>query len=142
MRTPSCPIRPRQGRAAGRAASAGKQQSIQRRMAATREADKLIEEATVDCYNEEEQASGLFTAIDENLALPFATQVLGVEVAVVAVEMDDDSSLKAVCERGGDRQRIDLTDLPLPSLQPSGAEWIAVYRRWLHRRRRDLDEDE
>jgi RND family efflux transporter MFP subunit len=112
MRTPSCPIRPRQGRAAGRAASAGKQQSIQRRMAATREADKLIEEATVDCYNEEEQASGLFTAIDENLALPFATQVLGVEVAVVAVEMDDDSSLKAVCERGGNRQRIDLTDLP------------------------------
>ena len=98
-------------------------------IATPRELDKLIEEATVDCYNEEEQASGLFTVIDENLALPFSTQVLGVEVAVVAVEMDDDSSLKAVCERGGNRQRIGLTDLPLPSSQPSGAEWIAAYRR-------------
>jgi hypothetical protein len=111
-------------------------------IATPRELDKLIEEATVDCYNEEEQASGLFTAIDENLALPFATQVLGVEVAVVAVEMDDDNSLKAVCERGGNRQRISLTDLLLPSSQPSGAEWIAAYRRWLRGRRRDLDEDE
>lgn len=111
-------------------------------IATPRELDNLIEQATVDCYNEEEQASGLFTAIDENLALPFATQLLGVEVAVVAVEMDDDNSLKAVCERGGNRQRIDLTDLPLPSLQPSGAEWIAAYRRWLHGRRCDLDEDD
>jgi hypothetical protein len=39
-------------------------------IATPRELDKLIEEATVDCYNEEEQASGLFTAIDENLASP------------------------------------------------------------------------
>jgi len=39
-----------------------------------------------------------------------------------------------VCERGGDQQRIGLTDLPLPSSQPSGAKWIAAYRRWLHGR--------
>jgi hypothetical protein len=103
-------------------------------VATPRELDKLIEEATVDSYNEEEQASGFFTMIDENLALPFATQVLGVEVSVVAVEMDNDGSLKAVCERGGNRQRIGLTDLPLPSSSPSGAEWIAAYRRWLHGR--------
>jgi hypothetical protein len=35
--------------------------------------DELIEEATVDCYDEEEQATGFFTMIDENLASPFAT---------------------------------------------------------------------
>lgn len=95
-----------------------------------RQLDKLIQEATVDCYNEEEQATGLFTMIEENLALPFSTRVLGVEVSVVAVEMDDDGSLDAVCERGGERQRIGLTNLPLPSPPPSGAEWIAAYRRW------------
>ena len=50
-----------------------------------RHLDKLIEEATVDCYNEEEQATGFFTMIEENLALPFATRVLGVEASVVAV---------------------------------------------------------
>jgi hypothetical protein len=112
------------------------------KIATPRELDKLIEEATVDCYNEEEQASGLFTMIDENLALPFATQILGVEVSVVAVEMDDDDgSLKAVCERGGNRQRIGLTDLPLPLSSPSGAEWIAAYRRWLRGRWHDDDDE-
>ena len=81
--------------------------------------------------------------IEENLALPFATRVLGIEVSVVAVEMDDDGSLKAVCEHGGQRQRIGLTDLPL-TLQPSsGAEWIAAYRRWVRGRwgRRDEEQD-
>jgi len=44
--------------------------------------DALVEEATVDCYNEDEQLTGLYTMIDENLAVPFTTQVLGVEVTV------------------------------------------------------------
>jgi hypothetical protein len=94
--------------------------------------DKLIEEATVDCYSEEEQASGFFAMIEDNLTLPFATRVLGIAVSVVAVEMDDNGGPKAVCEHGGERQRIGLTDLPLPSPPPSGAEWIAAYRRWVH----------
>lgn len=106
-----------------------------------RHLDKLIEEATVDCYDKEEQASGFFTMIEENLALPFATRVLGVEASVVAVEMDNDGSLDAVCERSGERQRIGLTNLPLPSPPPSGAEWIAAYRRWA-RGRRDREDEE
>jgi hypothetical protein len=101
---------------------------------------KLIEEATVDCYDKEEQASGFLTMIEENLALPFTTRVLGVEASVVAVEMDDDGSLEAVCERGGEQQRIGLTNLPLPSPSPSGAEWIAAYRRWACGQR-DRDEE-
>ena len=93
--------------------------------------DELIEEATVDCYDEEEQASGFFAVIDDNLALPFTTRILGVDASVAAVEMDDDGRIKAVCERSGEQQRIDLIDLPLPSPPPSGAEWIAAYRRWV-----------
>jgi hypothetical protein len=96
--------------------------------------DKLIEEAIVDCYDEEEQASGFFTMIEDNLSLPFVTWILGVEVSVVAVKMDDDGGLKAVCEHGGEQQRIGLTDLPLPSQLPTGAEWVAAYRRWVQGR--------
>lgn len=95
--------------------------------------DELIEEATVDCYDEEEQASGFFAVIEDNLALPFTTRILGAEASVAAVEMDDDGRIKAICERSGERQRIDLIDLPLPSPPPSGAEWIAAYRRWVER---------
>jgi Calcium binding len=103
-------------------------------IATTRQLDKLVQEATVDCYNDEEQASGFFTMIDENLALPFRTEVLGIEVSVIAIEMDNDGGLKAVCEHAGKQQRIALIDLPLPSPPPSGAEWIAACRRWLHGR--------
>lgn len=96
-----------------------------------RKLDKMIEEATVDCYDELEQASGFYTMIEDHLAVPFATQILGVEVSVVGVEMDDNGSIKAVCERNGKRQLIGLIDLKLPKPLPSGAEWIAAYRRWL-----------
>ena len=48
--------------------------------------DKLIEEGTVDCNNDAEQVSGLFTMIEEDLALPFAARVLGVEGSVVDTE--------------------------------------------------------
>ncbi len=63
-------------------------------LATPRQLDRLIEEATVDCYNEEEQATGFFTMIDGNLALPFRTRVLGTEVSVVAVEMDEMAASK------------------------------------------------
>ena len=96
-----------------------------------RKLDKMIEEATVDCHDELEQASGFYTMMEDHLAVPFTTQVLGVEVSVVGVEMDDHGSLKAVCERNGKRQLIGLIDLKLPKPPPSGAEWIAAYRRWL-----------
>jgi hypothetical protein len=108
----------------------------------SRQLNKLIEEATVDCYNQEEQASGFFTMIEQNLAVPFATRVLGVEVTVVGVEIDDDGGLKVVCKHGSERQRISLSDLPLPSPPPAGAEWIAAYRRWMRGTWDRTEEDE
>jgi hypothetical protein len=41
--------------------------------------DKLIAEATVDCYKESEQSTGIFTMLEENLAVPFETTLLGME---------------------------------------------------------------
>jgi hypothetical protein len=93
--------------------------------------DELIEEATVDCEDEEEQANGFFSIMEENLALPFMTPILGVDASVASIEMDDYGRIKAICERDGQQQRIDLVDLPLPSPPPPGVEWIAAYRRWL-----------
>jgi hypothetical protein len=48
--------------------------------------ETLIEEATVDCYDEYEQTVGLLTMIQDELDLPFTTRVLGMEVAVVGIE--------------------------------------------------------
>ncbi len=92
--------------------------------------DALIEDATVDAYDESEQTTGFYTMFDEHLALPFKTQVLGVEVTVERVDMTDDEQIVAVCSRGKSRQRISITELPLPACPPEGWEWIDAYRRW------------
>jgi hypothetical protein len=92
--------------------------------------DKLIEEATVDCYNESEEATGIFTMLEENLAVPFITTMLGVEVTVERVDLNKAGEIVAVCRRRRERQRVPVIDLPLPEPKPKGAEWIDAYRRW------------
>lgn len=94
------------------------------------ELDEMIEEAIVDAYGESEQTAGFFTMLEENLATPFTTEMLGVEVAVERIDMTDDERIVAVCARGRSRQRISILDLPLPSPPPEGAAWIPALRRW------------
>lgn len=93
--------------------------------------DAMIEEATVDCYNEAEQVTGLLAMIEEHLMMPFETRVLGAKVEVRHVDLTDDDQVVAVCVRGEHSQTIALADLPLPTPLPDGAEWIEAYRRWL-----------
>ncbi len=92
--------------------------------------DKLIAEATVDCYNESEEIGGIFTMLEENLAVPFTTKLLGFEVTVERIDLNDADEIVAVCRRGRERQRIPILDLPLPEPRPKGAEWIDAFRRW------------
>lgn len=93
--------------------------------------EALIADATVDCHDMEEAAMGFASAIDENLAVPFETEILGVTVRVEEVQETDAGRLVAVCTRERRRQRIPLEDLPLPSPPPQGHEWIAAYRHWI-----------
>jgi hypothetical protein len=92
--------------------------------------ERLVEEALVDAYNESEQRSGLFAMIEEHLALPFETDMLGVAVTVERIDFTEADEVVAVCRRGRTRQRINVLDLPLPSPPPGGAEWIEAYRYW------------
>jgi hypothetical protein len=92
--------------------------------------DELVEEALADAYGESEQAAGFYTMLENDLRLPFETEMLGVTVTVESIDITEDDQLAAVCRRGKDRQRISLADLPLPSTLPEGSEWIVAYRYW------------
>ena len=92
--------------------------------------ERLVEEAVVDTYNESEQRCGLFTMIEEHLALPFETDMLSVTVKVERIDLNEAEEVVAICRRGRTRQRINVLDLPLPSPPPDGAEWIEAYRYW------------
>jgi hypothetical protein len=104
-------------------------QSAHRRWSSAR-LDALIEEATVDAYGDEEQRGGLFTMIEEHLALPFETDVLGVPVTVERVDLTVTEEIVAICRRGRARQALSILELPVPEPPPEGAEWIEAYRRW------------
>ncbi len=91
----------------------------------------MVEEATVDCYNESEEVTGWFTMIEENLAVPFEAIVLGVTVIVERVAITEADQIVAICSRGPHRQSIPILDLPLPTLPPGGAEWVEAYRLWV-----------
>jgi hypothetical protein len=92
--------------------------------------DKMIEEAIVDAYGESEQIVGFYTMLENNLALPFKTEILGVDVTVERLDLSHDEQIVAVCSRGKAKQRVPLLDLPLPSPSPAGTDWIAAFRRW------------
>jgi len=68
--------------------------------------------------------------IEEKLALPFVTQVLGQEVTVGKVDITKRDQIVAICSRGKVTQAIPILDLPMPDPRPDGAEWIDAYRRW------------
>ena len=92
--------------------------------------DALIEEATVDAYNEAEQVAGLFTMMEDNLQLPFETEIFGLKVTVERIDLTEGDEIVAVCKRSGKRQKVPILDLSLPSPPPEGAEWITAYRYW------------
>jgi hypothetical protein len=71
-----------------------------------RRLDELIDQASVDAYGPAEQAVGFHATLEQELALPFDTIVLGVTVSVRKLDVTDRGEVVAVCYRGRDRSSI------------------------------------
>jgi Calcium binding len=93
----------------------------------------MVEEASVDAYGESEQLVGLYTMIEDHLAVPFETTLLGMPVTVKAVGLTEREEIVAICMRDRLQQAIPILDLVLPSPAPPGTEWIEAYRYWAGR---------
>jgi hypothetical protein len=106
-------------------------EASQRSRLGKRQLEALIEEAIIDAYGESEQRVGFLTMLEEHLAVPFATEILGTAVRVERVDLNDADEIVAICRRGRERQMIPLLNLPLPSPPPAGWEWIDAYRHWV-----------
>jgi hypothetical protein len=59
-----------------------------------------VEEAIIDAYGESEQQVGLLSMLQEHLACPFMTAVLGVPVWVERMDITDADENVAVCRSG------------------------------------------
>lgn len=95
------------------------------------ELDGLVEQATVDAYDEYEQLTGFHIMIEEHLAVPFRTSILGAPVTVTKIDLLPGSGIVAICSRGAHRQATGILDLPLPTPPPAGSEWIDAYWHWV-----------
>jgi hypothetical protein len=88
----------------------------------------LIEEATVDCYTEEEAHVGLMTMVEDNVVCPFKARVIGEEVEVLELHSSEIGfGVDAVCRYKGKDYRIDINSLEWPKQKPEGFEWVEAY---------------
>jgi hypothetical protein len=85
---------------------------------------------------DDEQLTGLYTNVDDNLVMPFSTQVLGVEVTVRWVELRS-REIVAVFHRGRIRQPIGILDLCRSSRRPAAR--VDLFERPPGLRRRAVD---
>ena len=94
--------------------------------------DAAYEVATADSFGEDEQASGLFCSIYDELICPWQAKVLGEVMTVVDVEqaVDDRYGIDVVIDRNGELHRIEARSVePLTPL-PEGHLFLAAYLVW------------
>ena len=92
---------------------------------------KLVEEAIVDCYTEDERHGSFLVMLEEHLRCPVRALVVGEGVTVVGFGWDPPREIVARCRRDRRMHRVNVTALEWPSAPPQGAEWIEAYRAWL-----------
>jgi hypothetical protein len=56
--------------------------------------DELVEEALVDAYGESEQVTGFYTMMENDLRLPFETDILGITVLVGGIDITEDDQIR------------------------------------------------
>ena len=95
---------------------------------------ELLEEATVDCYDEDEQFMSLYTVMDESLPFPFPATVVGEAVSVLDLDGKHSSlfgGIHARVRRGDKEYVASLTSLNVGTANAEVAKWLAVYGYWV-----------
>ena len=95
--------------------------------------DELIEEATVDCYDEDEAFWGFLAMLEDALNCPFEASIIGERVKVRGVDSKKSyprSGIMASVERNGRSYTISLDSLKDIQADAETVEWLAAYRRW------------
>lgn len=95
--------------------------------------DELLELATVDCYDKEEEFSGVLTMLEDILDFPLKATLAGVPVIVRGIDSQHSTlrrGIVAIVEREDKRYAVGLVDLDFSDLAPKQDEWIAMVQRW------------
>ncbi len=91
----------------------------------------MIEELTLDAYDDEEQLSGFLVGAEEALEHGEPARIAGIDVEVMRVDAGPDvrTGLLAHLTRDGEAYEVALADLAFPPGSELGLV-VAAYRRW------------
>jgi hypothetical protein len=92
----------------------------------------LIDEATTDSNDENDEHAGLLGMIREEVTCPFPARAQGEEVECIRFEWPKKGyGLNALCRtRTGKTRVVDIADLEWVDPLPSGYQWIEAYFAW------------
>jgi len=93
----------------------------------------MLDEATADCYDEEEAFTGVLISVDENVAWPLRAELAGMPVEVLGLDGSASGlrrGLVAHIRRDGEEYQAGLVDLTFADVEATSAEWLALARWW------------
>jgi hypothetical protein len=94
---------------------------------------ELLEQAVVDCYDEEEEFGGVLCTLEDNLNFPLQAEAMGERVEVVGLDSRRSSLRNGIVARvrkGDKKYTVGLSELVIVDPDPTSAEWVEMYRYW------------
>jgi hypothetical protein len=103
----------------------------------TAEFKKMVEEATVDCYTDEEAFMGMVYTLRDKLKFPFNAKVLGKEIKIVDIDDTKSSPKTGIMTKillNGKQHTIPLSTIQLLNEKSKkgkyNKKWIDAFRWW------------
>jgi hypothetical protein len=96
------------------------------------ELNNMVDEITIDAYNDDEQLCAFRQVFEDDLALPAEAFVVGEPVTVLTIGYDGNErqGLTATCRRDGSIYTVAAHNLIFPENSKAG-DYMAAYRTWL-----------
>jgi hypothetical protein len=91
---------------------------------------ELLDEATIDCYGEEEEFAGLLLSLDEPITFPLMAELAGTKVEVLGLDEATSNpyrGIRARVRRNDKEYLASLADLEFDNPDETSAEWLALY---------------
>lgn len=90
--------------------------------------EELIEEGTIDCYDDGEAIAGMEASVQDGVVCPFGAKVSGETIKVLRLESAKRGvGIDAVYQHKRKRCRVNLASLEFVEPLPEGFDWIEAY---------------
>jgi energy-converting hydrogenase A subunit M len=107
---------------------------MKHRKTSQEEIDKIIDEATVDCYDEYEAFAGVVSYLSDEISFPFKAKWLGDVVEVIGIDSEESSCENEVMAQiltEEDEYTIALEELESMPDDAVNSKYLEMYEYWI-----------